>query len=63
MNQYKVTFKRIEVFYQSILVEASTEDAAREQADKLSDDGMIEFDYFKESDILDDYILDIEKLS
>jgi hypothetical protein len=62
MNQYKVTFKRMEAFYESILVEASTEEEARDQADNLSNDGKIEFDYFKESDILDDYILDIEKL-
>jgi hypothetical protein len=62
MNQYKVTFKRVEAFYESILVEASTEEEARNQADNLSNDGKIEFDYFKESDILDDYILDIEKL-
>ncbi|HEX4045632.1 MAG TPA: hypothetical protein VHZ76_08205 [Gammaproteobacteria bacterium] len=62
MNQYKVTFKRVEAFYESILVEASTEEEARNQADNLSNDGKIEFDYFKESDILDDYILDIEKI-
>jgi len=62
MNQYKVTFKRVEAFYESILVEASTEEEARNRADNLSNDGKIEFDYFKESDILDDYILDIEKL-
>lgn len=62
MNQYKVTFKRVEAFYESIVVEASTEDEARDQADNLSNDGKIEFDYLKESDILDDYILDIEKL-
>lgn len=37
-------------------------DEAREQADQLSNDGEIEFDYSKESDILDDYIFDIEKL-
>jgi hypothetical protein len=62
MNQYRVTFKRIEAFYESILVEASTEEEARDQADNLSNDGKIEFDYLKESDILDDYILDIEKI-
>ena len=62
MNQYKVTFKRVEAFYESILVEASSEDEARDQADQLSNDGKIEFDYLKESDILDDYILNIEKL-
>lgn len=54
MNQYKVTFKRIEAFYESILVEASTEEEARNQADNMSNEGKIEFDYFKESDILDD---------
>ena len=62
MNQYRVTFKRVEAFYESILVEASTEEEARNQADNLSNEGKIEFDYFKESDIIDDYILDIEKL-
>jgi hypothetical protein len=61
MNQYKVTFKRVEAFYESILVEAATVDEARDQAAKLSNEGEIEFDYLKESDILEDYILDIEK--
>lgn len=63
MNQYKVTFKRVEAFYESILVEASSEEEARHQADNLSNEGAIEFDYFKESDLLDDYILDIEKIN
>jgi hypothetical protein len=62
MNQYKVTFKRIEAFYQSIFVEASTKDEAYMQADQLSDNGTIEFDCFKESDILEEYICNIEPL-
>lgn len=62
MNQYKVTFKRVEAFYESIFVEAANEEDARNQADNLSNDGQIEFNYFKESDILDDYIFDIKKL-
>ncbi|MBX3709455.1 MAG: hypothetical protein KF702_06850 [Gammaproteobacteria bacterium] len=63
MNQYKVTFKRVEAFYKSILIEASSEADARHQADNLSNEGEIEFDYCKDSDILDDYILDIEKIN
>lgn len=60
MNQYKVTFKRVEEFYQTILVEALTQDEAREKADLLSSEGGIEFDYFKESVVLEEYIVDIE---
>jgi ribosomal protein S18 len=63
MNQYKVTFKRVGAFYESIFIEASSEEEARQQADNLSDKGEIEFDYCKESDILDDYILDVEKIN
>ena len=33
MNQYKVTFKRVEAFYQAILVTASTPDEAHEKAE------------------------------
>ena len=62
MNQYRVTFKRVEEFYQTILVEAATQDEAREKADKLSENGAIEFDYFKESDILEEYIVDVENV-
>ena len=62
MNQYKVTFKRVEEFYQTIFVEAPSPDEARQKADQLSSDGEIEFDYFKESDILEEYIVDIETL-
>ena len=62
MNQYRVTFKRVEEFYQSVLVEASTQDEAREKADQLSTEGAIEFDYFKESDILEEYIVEVENL-
>lgn len=62
MNQFEVTFRRIEAFYQTIIVEASTLDEARDKADQLSLDGTIEFDYLKESDLVDEYIFDIEKL-
>jgi hypothetical protein len=62
MNQYKVTLKRVEEFYQTILIEAPTQDKARQKADQLSSDGEIEFDYLKESDILEEYIVDIETL-
>lgn len=60
MNQYRVTFKRIEEFYQSILVEASSQEEAREKAEQLSEEGAIEFDYFKELDILEEYIVEVE---
>jgi hypothetical protein len=62
MNQFQVTFKRVEAFYQTIIVEAPTLDEARGKADQLSSEGTIEFDYLKESDLLDEYIIDIEKL-
>lgn len=62
MNQFEVTFRRIEAFYQTIIVEASTLDEARDKADQLSLDGTIEFDYMKESYLVDEYIFDIEKL-
>ncbi len=62
MSKFKVTFKRIEKFYDSILVEASTKDEAREKANQLSENGEIEFDYLKESDIMDEYIVTIKKL-
>lgn len=63
MNQYRVTFKRTESFYQDILIDASTHEEAREKAEKLSENGDIEFDYYKESDILDEYILDVAELN
>lgn len=62
MNQYKVTFKRTEVFYETILVNGTTEEEARKTADQMSEDGDICFDYFKESDVLDEHIIDIEKI-
>lgn len=62
MNQYKVTFKRTEVFYETVLVNGATEDEARETADKMSEDGKICFDFFKESDVLEEHIVDIEKI-
>ena len=62
MNQYKVTFKRTEVFYHPILVEASTQDEAREKAEVLASESAIEFNYLNESDIIDEHIIDVEKL-
>ena len=60
MNKYKVTLKRLEVFYHSILVEADSQEQAREKVDRLSVEGEIEFDYLRESDILDEHIMYIE---
>jgi hypothetical protein len=62
MNEFKVTFKRIEAFYETITVEASDFEDARAKANALSFDGAIEFDYFKESNLIDEHILDIEKV-
>jgi len=62
MNNFIVTFKRIEAFYESIVIKASDEEKAREKAYQLSEDGQIEFDYLKESDVLEEYIDSIEKL-
>lgn len=63
MRQYKVTFKRVEEFYQSILIEALDEEKAREIADKLSIEGKIEFDYLKESDLLEEHLIDVEEIN
>lgn len=62
MNQYKVTLKRTEVFYETILVNGATEDEAREKTDQMSEQGEIFFDYFKESDVLEEHIIDIEEV-
>lgn len=62
MNEFIVTFKRIEAFYQPIIVNASTHEEARTKADKLSVEGAIEYDYLKESDVIDEYIIDVEQL-
>ena len=62
MNEFRVTFKRTEAFYQTITVQALTIEEARNKADELSCEGKIEYDYLKESDILDEHILDIEKV-
>lgn len=62
MNEFKVTFKRVEAFYQTITVQALTTEEARKKADELSYEGTIEYDYFTESDLIDEYIFDIEKL-
>lgn len=61
MNEFKVTFKRTEAFYQTITVQALTAEEARQKADKLSNEGVIEYDYFKESDLIDEYIIDVIK--
>lgn len=62
MNEFRVTFKRIEAFYKTITVAASDLEDALAKADALSFDGAIEFDYFKESDLIDEYILDVAKV-
>lgn len=62
MNEFKVTFKRIEAFYQTITVHALNAEEARDKADELSNHGAIEYDYFKESDLIDEHILDVEKV-
>jgi hypothetical protein len=63
MNEFKVTFKRIEAFYETITIQALTAEEARNKADELSIQGAIEYDYLKESDLLDEHILDIEKIA
>lgn len=63
MNTFEITFKRIEAFYETITVKAPTSEDARKKADALAHDGDIVYDYFKESDLLDEYILSIEKIS
>ena len=60
MKQYQITFKRVEAFYQTIIIETETQEEARVKADQLSFEGEIGFDYFKESDVLEEYIIDIE---
>ncbi|MHB1949559.1 MAG: hypothetical protein ACYCQI_15780 [Gammaproteobacteria bacterium] len=62
MSEFKVTFKRTEAFNSTIVIDAQTADEARSKADVLSCEGAIEFDYFKESDLIDEYILDVEKV-
>ncbi|GEM_PF-2594082 len=63
MNKFEVTFKRIEAFYETITLDALTAEEARKKADALSCQGAIAYDYFKESDLLDEYILRVEKIS
>lgn len=62
MNEFRVTFKRIEAFYQTITVHALTAEEAHKKADELSIHGEIEYDYLKESDLIDEHILDVEKI-
>ncbi len=63
MNQFKVSFKRTESFYTEVLVEATSHEEARAKADQMSLEGEIEYDYFKESNIIDEYIYEVEKLT
>ncbi len=64
MSQFKVTFKRIEAYYQTIIVDAPTRKEARDKADILSCEGIIEFDHLsEESDLLDEYIICVEEMS
>jgi len=61
MNRYEVTFKSIELLYQSIFIEASTEDEARAEANRLSTEGVLEFKY-AESETIEESIVSIEKI-
>ena len=63
MTTFEITFKRIEAFYETITVEATTAEDARKKADALAEDGEIIYDYFEESDLLDEYILRVEQVS
>jgi hypothetical protein len=62
MNQFKVTFKRVEAFYESKIVNAPSAEKAQEIADKLSFEGCIAFDYLAESDLIDEHICSVEKM-
>ncbi|MEO8402826.1 MAG: hypothetical protein ABI597_13725 [Gammaproteobacteria bacterium] len=62
MNTFEITFKRVEAFYEVITVKAPTAEEARKKAGALAHDGEIMYDYFKESNLLDEYILSIEKI-
>jgi hypothetical protein len=62
MNRYKVTIKRLEKFYDDVIVDATTEAEARENADLLMSEGKYNFDYSKESRIVDEYIVEVKKL-
>lgn len=62
MNEFQVTFKRMEAFYETITIQAATAEEARNAAEKLSNEGAIEYDYFKESDLIDEHIIRVEKI-
>jgi hypothetical protein len=62
MHTYKVTIKRIEKFYDDVIVHATSKEEARTKANKLSENGEINFDYTKESRIIDEYIVEIRKV-
>ncbi len=62
MNIYQVTFRRLEAFYETIIVEALNSDEARDKACALSEEGAIKYDFREESDVIEEYIFDIEKI-
>jgi hypothetical protein len=47
MYTYKVTIKRVEKFYDVVIVHATSKEEARTKANKLSENGEINFDYTK----------------
>jgi hypothetical protein len=62
MYTYKVTIKRVEKFYDDVIVQATSKEEARKKADQLAENGEINFDYTKESRIIDEYIVEIRKV-
>jgi hypothetical protein len=62
MYDYKVTIKRVEKFYDDIIVQATSKEEARKKADLLAKNGYSNFDYTKESRIIDEYIVEIRKV-
>lgn len=61
MKTFLVTFKRIEAFYTDIVIEADTQEEAREIADTQAIEG-IEFDYLQESDLIDEHIYNVKEI-
>jgi hypothetical protein len=62
MNRYQETIKRLETFYDDVLVDATSEAEARENADLLMSKRKYNFDYSKESRIIDEYIVEVKKV-
>ncbi|MCE3238260.1 MAG: hypothetical protein K0R24_1241 [Gammaproteobacteria bacterium] len=62
MNRYKVIVKRVEEFYQTVFVEARSQEDAYEKVGQMSSNNEIQFDYLKESDCLEKSIVDVKKL-